>query len=99
MSGGSFEYLCYKNFSEIVERTDLLQEMADELAKLGYANDAAKETQRLLNDIRKMENRIDVHLESLKEVWKAMEWWKSCDWGEDSLKEALMAYRGDESSE
>lgn len=95
MSGGSFDYLCFKDADELLEHLDTIQEMADELAKLGYANDAAKETQTLLLNYRAFLNRSQTALERLQPVWKAMEWWHSSDWGEDRLKETLAEYRGE----
>ena len=41
MSGGSFNYLCYAESDNIAEKTEDLQYMADQLAALGYASDAA----------------------------------------------------------
>lgn len=40
MSGGSFDYLCHKEVGDLLEHERTLQEMADELARLGYADDA-----------------------------------------------------------
>jgi hypothetical protein len=31
---------------------------------------------------------------TLADVWKAVEWWDSCDSGEDAVEEALKKYRG-----
>lgn len=95
MSGGSFNYLYCKDSSQLLsgDVDEELQRMADELAKLGYAADAAKETEALLLTIRQCRNRIEASRSRLESVWHAMEYWQSNDWGESSLKEALEAYR------
>lgn len=67
--------------------------MADELAKLGYAEDATRETMETLLEIRQAQIRIDTRLKRLNNVWYAVEWWRSCDVSEDAVKEALSSYR------
>lgn len=94
MSGGSFDYLCHKDVPELMGRLDAIQEMADALAFLGYAEDAAKETQELIQTLKQMNIRLEVMKDRLSGVWKAMEWWRSGDWGEDQFKESLQLYRG-----
>lgn len=95
MSGGSYDYLYCKEIDSLVGYDAVLQEMADDLASLGYAADAAQETQRLLEDIRAFRNRAETKLSRLSDVWKAKEWWRSCDSGEDEFKAALENYRED----
>jgi len=94
MSGGSYNYLCYMQASDLFSEQVTLQNMADDLAELGYANDVAKETEQLLLTVRSSLNRIKAMQERLEPVFHAMEWWKSCDSSEESLKEALKEYRG-----
>jgi hypothetical protein len=97
MSGGSYEYLCFKDgedlFGDQVDRN--MQAMADRLAGLGYAQDAAQETQWLLLEIRASANRIQTAKNRLEKIWRAVEWWDSCDSSEDGVKNALAAYRGE----
>ena len=95
MSGGSFDYLCYKESEDLLQSDHQLQSMADELARLGYAEDAARETQDLLLTIRTMRNRVQTSIDRLSDVWRAIEWWRSGDWGEDQIKEVLARYRGE----
>ena len=95
MSGGSFNYLCHKDASDLLTGgLGDAQDMGDALASLGYAQDAAKETFALIAAVRAAQARLDAFLERLQPVWKAMEWWQSCDWGENDLKRALAEYRG-----
>jgi uncharacterized protein YPO0396 len=94
MSGGSYEYICFADAEDLMSKTREIQEMSDRLAGLGYAPDAAKETQELLLTVRQYSNRINAMRERLQSVWRAVEWWDSCDSGEDELKKALDDYRG-----
>jgi len=93
MSGGSYNYLCYANPDELINKTVDLQDMADRLAGLGYAPDAARETQELLLIVRQFENRIAAATGRLQKVWKAVEWWDSGDSSEDGVKTSLDDYR------
>ena len=95
MSGGSYDYLCCKDADEIGSMAEQMQRMADRLAKLGYADDAAKETMETLLEIRQARNRIQTRLDRLRDVWRSVEWWDSCDTSEEGLKDALSKYRGE----
>jgi hypothetical protein len=95
MSGGSFNYLFCKDapdFFGYAPREDL-ERMAAALTDAGDAEDAARETEEILAIIAGTERRVDARLERLRGVWKAMEWWKSGDGGEDGLRAALTKYR------
>jgi hypothetical protein len=95
MSGGSYDYLYCKDVGDLIngEGGGNLERMADCLAQLGYADDAAKETLEVLLEIRQARNRIDTRTKRLSEVWRAIEWWDSCDSSEDGLLNALATYR------
>lgn len=96
MSGGSYNYLCHAfDLDDLLSRRGSLREMADRLAGLGYAEDAAKETEELLVLLNQWCVRAEVRRSRLAGVWKAVEWWDSCDWGEDQVREALARYRDD----
>lgn len=87
MSGGSYNYLYCKDSSQLLsgEADEELQNMADRLAGLGYANDAAKETQSLLLLLRQSRNRIESQIERLKDVWHIVEWVDSGDSSEPDI--------------
>jgi hypothetical protein len=93
MSGGSFDYLCFKDAGQLMERQDLLETMADALAKLGYAQDVARETQDLLLDYRAFYSRAQARIERLEAIWRAIEWWYSCDTSEATFKVVLQEWR------
>lgn len=73
-----------------------VERMADRLAELGYAEDAARETMWLMLELRRFANRMAVVKSRLEPVWKAVEWHDSGDWSEESVKDALEKYRGEE---
>ena len=94
MSGGSYNYLCYKEPEELMckHSTDYLEEMSQLLLRLGY-DDIARDMQRLVEYCKTAYNRIDVLSEQLNDVMHAIEWYESGDYGMDSLKEHLEDYR------
>ena len=96
MSGGSYDYLYYKEAGELIGSSHHqanIDAMAARLSGLGYAQDAARETEELLLILRQVDTRLDVRIERLRGIWRAVEWWDSCDSGEDDVKEALKHYR------
>ncbi len=96
MSGGSYNHLyAIFDLEDIQDRQHDLQDMAERLAGLGYAQDAARETEELLLLFRQWETRADVRITRLRDLWKAVEWWDSKDGGEDNVRAALAAYRND----
>lgn len=96
MSGGSYNYLCHKfDTQDLLNATEELRQMSDRLAGLGYAQDAAQETEQLLLTLRQVQNRVSAIQQRLAPVWRAIEWWDSCDSGEDGVKAALARYRGE----
>ncbi len=94
MSGGSYNYLCWKEARDLFESTTELEQMSERLATLGWASDAAAETDELILIIRAATNRVDARIKRLSPVWHAVEWWDSGDSGEDHLREELSKYRG-----
>jgi hypothetical protein len=94
MSGGSYNYLCHVwEADEMLAKLNDLLEMSTRLAGLGYAEDAAKETEELICIINQAKVRIVTRMNRLKNVWHAVEWWDSADYSESQVKEALEKYR------
>ena len=95
MSGGSFEYLCFKadDLNELTGAETQIQAMADALAAMGdEGKPAAEETQRLLEDLRVARVRIETKAKRLAPVWRAVEWWHSCDISEASAREEIAKF-------
>jgi hypothetical protein len=98
VSGGSFNYLCNAfDLDDLCQKEADLEDMARRLAGLGWAADAARETEELLVMLRQWKTLADVRLKRLSPVWKAVEWWDSCDWSEGRVRETLAEYRGESS--
>ncbi|WP_435209584.1 hypothetical protein [Streptomyces sp. bgisy034] len=96
MSGGSYNWL-YEigDLEDLQNRQYDLKAMADRLAALGYAQDAAAETEELLVLLRQWQNRLSVRVSRLEDLWKAVEYWDSADRTEDGVHTALAKYRAD----
>lgn len=94
MSGGSWNYLCYKDIDELMNgsSTELLQDMVDRLNSAGF-KDVAQDTQRLVEYIKSASIRIETLFEALSPVFKAVEWFDSGDWGEETLNNEVLKYR------
>nr|DAP25449.1 MAG TPA: hypothetical protein [Bacteriophage sp.] len=94
MSGGSWNYLFCKDIDELMNgsSTELLQDMVDRLNSAGF-KDAAKDTQRLVEYIKSASIRIETLFETLSPVFKAVEWFDSGDWGEETLNNEILKYR------
>jgi hypothetical protein len=94
MSGGSWNYLYCKDVDELMNgsSTELLQDMVDRLNSAGF-KDVAKDTQRLVEYIKSASIRIETLFEVLSPVFKAVEWFDSGDWGEETLNNEILKYR------
>ena len=79
MSGGSFNYLWFSEPQDLIYKQEDIEEMACELEKLGRP-DIAKDTREIVNIIKSSMATTESLVKSLEKVWKAIEWWKSCDW-------------------
>jgi len=97
MSGGSYDYLCYKDGMEINSHREQLAQMRDRLTELGY-KDAAKETESVILLLEAFEVRLKARLERLQKVWQAVEWCDSGDCGKEDVEEAINNYRGESAS-
>ena len=75
MSGGSYNYLCYQDAPEPCE----LRRMAERLRELGYEEWAAQTEAMIAPEPSKQ----------LRDVWHAVEWLDSCDYGPDSFAKAM----------
>lgn len=94
MSGGSWNYLYSKEIDDLMNgpSTELLQDMVDRLNSAGF-KDVAKDTQRLVEYIKLASIRIETLFETLSPVFKAVEWFDSGDWGEETLNNEILKYR------
>lgn len=91
MSGGSYNYLYHTEEQEFLRYSVIseLKQMADRLASLGYASKAAERTNRLVQTLESCLAEACQAKNELEDVWQAVEWWDSADWGEEDVKEAI----------
>lgn len=83
MSGGSYDYL-YWRVPELGGHRHQLEAMAERLEALPYATGVAAATRRILEAISD---------EKLADVWRAVEWWDSGDYGEDQVRQVIDEYQ------
>lgn len=96
MSGGSHNYLCFKEDTDLFKLGTLndMEFMASRLTELGY-EDAAKETLQLKYMVQQALVRSQVMKGRLQDVWKSVEWLDSSDSGLDAVAKAMATYRGE----
>jgi hypothetical protein len=82
MSGGSYNYLSY-HAPDLGGHRHHLEAMADRLEGLPYGSKAAEATRSILAALDD---------EALANVWHAVEWWDSGDYGEDKVQAAIAKY-------
>lgn len=92
MSGGSHNYLCYAELTEIIGRTADMEDMEKILIAEGYI-DIARDVRRLIEYCLSAENRICVLFEQLENVFHDIEWYHSADIGKETLIKSLEEYR------
>lgn len=92
MSGGSLSYLYNKQFPEVCNYIGEMKKVEKELISQGYT-DIARDVRRLIEYCLTAENRISVLFDNLSDVFHAVEWYYSSDYGEDSLIKELDRYR------
>lgn len=92
MSGGSYNYLCYKQAEDINERRSELASMRDRLTELGHL-DAAKETESILLLLDSFHVRLKARIDRLSPVWRSVEWFDSGDSVLDEINQSIAEYR------
>lgn len=94
MSGGSYNYLAEHEPGDLEARRGSIEAMRDRLAGLeaehvpGAAR-AARLTRYVLIHLDLAEKKA----QELADVWHAIEWWDSNDYGEDTMRQALAAWQ------
>lgn len=92
MSGGSLNYLYCKEPAELFERIYDMEIVEDVLLREGYC-DIARDVRRLIEYVKTAENRITVLHNNLKDVFHAVEWYISADYGKGTMLKAFEEYR------
>ncbi len=81
MSGGSYNYLYSKDLDE---NEDDIERLVERLRMLGH-DDAAARAAHAAASLR----RADEIRREMQDVWQAVEWNESGDWGEESVAKAV----------
>ena len=97
MSGGSYNYLCFEQFPEVIERTEDMNKIQFRLRQLG-AHGIADDVDELIKYCREAKETIEPLFERLYGVFHAIEWFDSGDIGEDDVKEEFKRYRNEKQS-
>ena len=94
MSGGSLGYLFCKDVERLFN-PDTINYILDAEKYLleNGAVDVAKDVRRLIEYIYSARNRVEVLHENLSDVFKAVEWHLSGDYGKESVAKAIEKYR------
>ena len=92
MSGGSYNYLCYKDSDDIWGAIKDLKSMRERLTELGFL-DAATETESVMLMLDSFTVRLEARIDRLNEVWRSVEWMDSGDSGIESVEKAIEQYR------
>ena len=92
MSGGSYNYLCYNDAEDILNKQADIAVMRDRLIGLGFS-DAAKETETILLISDQYTVRMEARLERLNGIWHAVEWMDSNDSGIEEVEKEIKKYR------
>lgn len=95
MSGGSYDYLCWKEAADLLENPYQLGEMATDLKVHFPGSLAAKDTDDLVRLIAHYRAEVERRRSLLEDVWHAQEWWQSNDYGSDQVQEAVEKYYQD----
>lgn len=91
MSGGSLNYLCWKEPEELSNCIDDLECVKGTVSSRGYLG-VAKDIQDLIDFVISSRDRIEELFDPLRDICKAVEWTYSSDYSVDSIDRAVAAY-------
>ena len=93
MSGGSFNYLCWKDpHTDSWEISEQLGYMESSMRAGGY-HDIADELFKYKLELDSALHRLEIMHKRLEGVMHAYEWWQSCDYGEGQFKEVVEIFK------
>lgn len=90
MSGSSYDYLFTKDLREV--DLDMLEAMAARLDELGY-RDLASATRAAAVRVVAAMDWYESRRRNLQDVWKAVEWLDSGDWGPEQVEATVARWR------
>lgn len=90
MSGGSYNYLAEHPAGDLEARRGSIEAMRDRLAGLEAEGvPGAARAHRLTRYVLIHLDLAEARAQELADAWHAVEWRDSCDWGDDTMHEAL----------
>jgi len=101
MSGGSYNYLYSAlDLEDLLGKREELERMADRLESLSEiefpgSGAAGRMTRDLLVKIKLWESHANITASNLYGVWHDIEWWDSCDYGPEQVREGLAKFLGE----
>ena len=101
MSGGSYNYICYKDWDDVLRAEAQVDQMIIRLIQLEKqeypnAGQIAHDTKRAFDDMRFALKEFKNQLHYLQPMWKVVEWRDSGDIGDDDLRDGLEQYEKEE---
>lgn len=90
MSGGSFDYM----YQQDEPRRSLVEQMLEELAKL-----ADEKVPGALEAYDATSAYLRPTEDPVRQVWRAIEWWRSADYGKEEVIEALADFEEERASQ
>lgn len=92
MSGGSYGYLYSTFVSDLHDRSSNLREMADDLMAEWPQSKAAHDTLAFVELFDLFDEILEVKKKKLEDVWHAQEWWRSNDYSQEQVTQAIWDY-------
>lgn len=92
MSGGSYDYLYARQIEDFVRNTENIRRMMARLDALGY-KDASIETGKFIAELEKLVASLEARQAELADIWQAVEWRDSGDWGPEDIAKAVEEWR------
>ena len=94
MSGGSFDYFCFKDEAgEMIQCVGRVEDLANFLRENGK-HDAADEVEKFVLDIKMFKRMMELRHKRLEPIFHAAEWWSSGDMGETEFDEVWQKFLG-----
>lgn len=88
MSGGSYDYLYSVDSTEIENRLEDLEQMAERLIALGYKSEA-NTFLRFIEKVKLMKIKKQAFIDEYSDIMHGVEWTDSGDWSEESFNEFM----------
>lgn len=90
MSGGSYNYLAEHPPGDLEARRGTIEAMRDRLTELeAQGTPGAARAARLTRYVLIHLDLAEARAQELADIWHAVEWRDSCDWGDNTMRQAF----------